>query len=142
MTLKLKIKKLESDARIPTQGYVGDAAFDLYASHAVVLSPNERAQIGTGLAMEIPEGYTAFIWDRSSMSHKYGLKSLGGVIDSGYRGEVKIGLVNLSDEARVIEKHHKIAQMVIQKNEAFTIVEEDTLSESERGTEGFGSTGK
>jgi len=142
MTTILKIKRLDPTVPLPSNGHPNDAAYDLYASHAVVVSPGERVQVSTGIAMEIPPEFMIFIWDKSGLSHKHGIKTLGGVIDAGFRGEVKVGLINLGDEPYIIEKHHKIAQMVLQRRELFQIEETDTLSESSRGERGFGSTGK
>ena len=142
MAINLKVKYLAKD--IPKLAYAkeGDAAFDLFASKDVVIEPMERVQVAVGVAMEIPEGYVGLIWDKSGLSHKFGLKTLGGVIDSGYRGEVMVGIINLSKDSYVIEKGHKVAQMIIQKREHCDIVEVNELSESERGAGGFGSTGK
>ena len=83
-----------------------------------------------------------FIWDKSGLSHNHGLKTLGGVIDSGYRGEVKVGVINLGDTPYTIEQNHKVAQMVLQKIETVVLEEVDTLSDSPRGAGAFGSTGK
>lgn len=138
----LEIKKLSDDAIIPKYAYEDDAAFDLFSVEDVELSPNDRFQIPTGIAMEIPSGHVGLIWDKSGLSHKNGLKVLGGVIDSGYRGEVKIGIINLGSEKYKIEKGHKVAQMIIQKKETCEIVEVNELSDSNRGEGGFGSSGK
>jgi dUTP pyrophosphatase len=142
MTEVLKIQRIDKDVPLPSLAHKNDAAFDVYASEKVVLRPGERVQVPTGIKMEIPNGYVIFIWDRSSLSHKHGLKTLGGVIDEVYRGEVKVGLVNLSDEEYVIEKHHRVAQMVLQKKIEMIIEEVDVLSDTDRGEGGFGSTGK
>ena len=115
---------------------------DLYASESITLKSMERGTVKTGIAVEIPEGYVGLVWDKSGLSHTHGIKTLGGVVDAGYRGEVKIGVVNLSDETYMFEKHHKVAQMLIQKVEHAEIEEVSELSESERGHNGFGSTGK
>lgn len=138
----LKIKKLHPDAVLPSIAKSGDAGFDLCVVDTVILAPHERKQVPTGLAMEIPDGCAGLIWDKSGLSHKYGIKTLGGVVDSGYRGEVMVGVVNLSDTPYTFEKGHKVAQMIIQKFEAVEIVEVDNVSETERGESGFGSTGK
>lgn len=142
MNLQLKVKYLVKD--IPKLAYAktGDAAFDLYAAKDVTINPMERVQVGSGVALEIPDGYVGLIWDKSGLSHKFGLKTLGGVVDSGYRGEIMIGIINISNEPYTFEKGHKISQIVIQKYEHCDIVEVDELSESERGVGGFGSTGK
>jgi dUTP pyrophosphatase len=140
--MKLKVKYLVKD--IPKLAYAkaGDAAFDLYSAKDVSIAPMERVQVSTGVALEIPEGYAGLVWDKSGLSHKFGLRTLGGVIDSGYRGEIMIGIINLSKETYTFEKGHKVAQMLIQKVEHCDIVEANELSESERGSNAFGSTGK
>ncbi len=142
MSLILKIKKLSPDIKIPSYGHSGDAAFDLSARDAVTIQPMERRQVATGLAMEIPAGYVGLVWDKSGISHKGGLKTLGGVVDAGYRGEIMVGIINLSNESYVFEKGHKVAQMIIQKCEAVEIQEVTELTDTTRGTGGFGSTGK
>ncbi|HCC05625.1 TPA: dUTP diphosphatase [Patescibacteria group bacterium] len=142
MTLPLKVLRIDSTVKLPTYGHAGDAACDLFAAHEVTIAPGERVQVGTGVAFEIPEGYAMFIWDKSGLSHKHGLKTLGGVIDAGYRGEVQVGVVNLSDVPYTIEKNHKVAQMVLQKIETVELVEVEELSVSSRGAGAFGSTGK
>ncbi len=142
MPLALKIKKMHPDATIPHIAHEGDAGFDLISPEKFVVTPGERVSVPTGIAMEIPYGYAGLIWEKSGLSHKYGLKTMGGVIDAGYRGEVKVGMINLSKETYTFEKGHKIAQMIIQKVEDVVVEEVDELSTSERGTGGFGSTGK
>jgi len=142
MSNVLKIKRLVKDVLLPDYSHDGDAAMNMYASENVTLEPGERKQIKTGIAIEIPKGYSVFIWDRSSMSHKHGLKTLGGVIDEGYRGEVMVGMVNLSTEDYEIEKNHKVAQMILQKREEVEIEEVEELSDTARGKGAFGSTGK
>ncbi|HLP44079.1 MAG TPA: dUTP diphosphatase [Candidatus Nanoarchaeia archaeon] len=142
MSLTLKIVRMDKSLPLPKYALQGDAAFDLLASEAVTFKPGERVQVKTGLKMEIPEGYVGFIWDKSGLSHKGGLKTLGGVIDSSYRGEVMVGMINLSDAPYTFERGNKVAQMCIQKKEDVTIVEAEELSETARGEGGFGSTGK
>lgn len=138
----LKIKKLHPDAILPKYATKDDAGMDLFAIENIELGPMERGQIGVGIAMEIPEGYVGLVWDKSGLSHKFGIKTLGGVIDSGYRGEIKVGVINLGKEKYTFEKGHKVAQMIIQKKETPEIVEAAELSDSERGHGAFGSTGK
>lgn len=140
--MNLKIKKLSQNAVLPKYAHEGDAGMDLFCSEEVVLKPNERAQIKTGVAMEIPDGYVGLVWDKSGLSHKFGLKTLGGVIDSIYRGEIMIGMINLSKEDYKFEVGHKVAQMLIQKIEFPQIIEVENLDETARGENGFGSTGK
>lgn len=140
--MKLQIKKLHSDARLPEYALPGDAGMDLFALESVSLEPGARTDIGTGLAIAIPEGYVGLIWDKSGLSNRHGLKVLGGVIDSGYRGEIRVGLINLGSEPVSFESGHKVAQMLIQRVESPEIVEVETLDETERGSGGFGSTGR
>ncbi len=142
MSLVLKIKKLHPEAIVPEFAHADDAGMDFYAIEAITLKPGERRGVPTGIAMEIPEGYAGLFWDKSGMSIHKGIKTLGGVIDAGYRGEIKIGIINLSDAEYVIEKGHKVAQMLIQKIEHPGIIEVEELNDTMRGEGGFGSTGK
>ncbi len=140
--MKLRIKKIHPDARIPAFAHPGDAGMDLYVPERVTLSPGQRKSIGLGIALEIPDGYVGLLWDKSSLSHKYGVKSFGGVVDAGYRGEIHAGVINLSKETYIFEKGHKIIQLLIQKVERPIVEEAETLSETVRGENGFGSSGK
>lgn len=140
--MELKIKKLHANAKLPTYAHEGDAGFDLYAVEEVRIPVGARVLVGTGLSMAIPLGYTGLIWDKSGLSNLHGLKTLGGVNDSGYTGEIKVGLINLGSSEYVVEAGHKIAQMLIQKVERVEISEVDELALSSRGHGGFGSTGK
>ncbi len=142
MPLTLPVQRIDPSVPLPSYSYDDDAAFDLCAAEQVVLAPGARAQVRTGIALAIPEGYVGLVWDKSGLSHTHGLKTLGGVVDAGYRGEVLVGLVNLSTEVYTIERHHKVAQMIIQKKEIPTIVEVSRLEHSERGVRGFGSSGQ
>ena len=139
-SVKIKIKKLHSDAVVPRYAHPGDAGMDLYSVEDLVLKPKYRAKIKTGISIELPKGYVSLIWDKSGMGSK-GIKVLGGVLDSGYRGEYIIMLVNLSSESLEIKKGQKIAQLLIQKVETPKIEEVKELSETSRGLGGFGSTG-
>jgi len=140
--MKLKIKKIHPDAKIPEFAHPGDAGMDLYVPERVTLAPGQRKSIGLGIAMEIPDGHVGLMWDKSGLSHKYGVKSFGGVIDAGYRGEIHAGVMNLSRETYIFEKGHKIIQILIQKIDQPKIVVVDELSDSVRGEGGFGSSGK
>jgi len=139
--MQLKIKKLHKDTKIPTHGHPGDAGIDFYAIEDVLFKAGCSAQVHTGVAVEIPEGYVGLVWDKSSLSFNQGLKILGGVIDSCYRGELIMSLCNLSDKDFVLKKGHKVAQMLIQKFEHCDIVEVSELSETLRGDGREGSTG-
>jgi dUTP pyrophosphatase len=140
--MKIKVKKLA--AIIPDLHYAkhGDAGFDIYAREETVLMPGKHAVIPTGVSMEIPEGYVGLIWDKSGLSAKAGLMTFGGVIDSGYRGEIHAIMINTTDTPYTLEAGHKVAQVVIQKFEEAQFEETDELSDSERGATGFGSSGK
>ena len=140
--MKLRIKKLDSSIISPNYVHEGDAAFDLRAGEEIVIKPGEKSIIGTKLIISIPKDYVGLIWDRSGLAAKNEITVLGGVIDSGYRGESIFGVINLGQEPYTIEKGHKVVQMLIQKIEKVDIVESDSLSETDRGEKGFGSTGK
>ncbi|MCK9568045.1 dUTP diphosphatase [Candidatus Pacearchaeota archaeon] len=139
--VKIKIKKLNPNAIIPKYSHVGDAGMDLFSIEDLILKPKHRALIKTGLSIELPKGYVSLVWDKSGIALK-GIKTMGGVIEHTYRGEYKIILVNLSSEDYEIKKGQKIAQLLIQKIETAEVEEVNELSETIRGTGGFGSTGK
>lgn len=138
----VRFKKLFPDSKLPTYATAGDAGMDMYAYETVTINPGEAVKVRSGISMEIPEGYVGLIWDKSGLSMNHKIKSLGGVIDSGFRGESMFGVINLGTEPYTIEKGHKVVQMLIQKVEHVDIVEADELSETQRGAGGFGSTGK
>lgn len=138
----LKIQRLDKTMKMPAYAHDDDGGFDLYAAKTITIQPGERISIPSGLKMEIPYGYVGFIWDKSGLSHKHGLKTFGGVVDAGYRGEVMIGIMNLGKEPYTFEKNHKVAQISIQRRDEIVIEEVDELTDSARGEGGFGSTGK
>lgn len=140
--MEVRIKKLHPDAKIPEYSYEDDAGCDMFAVEDVVIKSGQRAQIRTGIAMEIPEGHVGLIWDKSGLSHRAGLTNIGGVFDSGFRGEWILGLVNTSDQDYHLKKGDKIAQIIIQQKVTANFVEVDELSERERGDRAFGSSGK
>ena len=139
--MTLKIKKLHPDATLPKYLRPGDAAMDLYSNENKVLQPNQRELISTGIAMAIPLGNVGLIWDRSGMAANHGIKCMGGVIDSNYRGELKVILHNLTNQPFTVEKGMRIAQMLIQQVEQKEILEVEELDDSVRGEKGFGSSG-
>lgn len=139
--MTIKIKKLTEDAVLPSYANQGDAGMDFFSNEEVVLKPNQRKLVSTGIKMAIPEGYVGLIWDKSGIAAKFGIKSMAGVIDASYRGEIKILLHNLSSEEFKIEKRMKIAQMLIQPVEQKEIIEVEKLDVTERGESGFGSSG-
>ncbi|PIS42942.1 MAG: dUTP diphosphatase [Candidatus Kerfeldbacteria bacterium CG08_land_8_20_14_0_20_40_16] len=140
--MKIKIKRFHSEVKIPQYAHLGDAGLDLYSLEDKVLNPGERYLFKLGFALELPEGYVGLIWDKSGLAANSGVTNLGGVIDSNYRGEVGVILLNASSSAATIKKGDRIAQLLIQKIETVEIEEVTELSDSPRGTGGFGSTGK
>ncbi|MGN1398854.1 MAG: dUTP diphosphatase [Erysipelotrichaceae bacterium] len=142
--IDVKIKRLNDDAIIPTRGSKEAAGFDLYASKGTVIKPNSTVAVEVGLSLEIPQGYFGGVFARSGLASKEGIRPANcvGVIDSDYRGEIKVMLHNDSDCERIIEKGQRIAQLIIIPYLNVNIVESEQLSETERGNKGFGSTGK
>lgn len=139
--MQLKVKKVHPDAKLPTYGTPGDAGMDFYSLEEVVFQPGELKSMRTGIAVEIPEGNVGLIWDKSKIGFQHGLKTLGGVIDSGFRGEIFIALINLSGKEQVITAGQKFTQMLIQPIMQMEITEAETLSETVRGEGREGSTG-
>lgn len=139
--MELKVKKLREDAKLPTHGHPGDAGIDFYAIEKVIFPPGKQERVHTGVAIEIPEACVGLIWDKSSISFNMGLKVMGGVMDSGFRGEVVMSLLNTKNEEVILEKGHKIAQMIIQRFEHCDILTVDELSSTVRGEGREGSTG-
>ncbi len=139
--MKLKIKKLNNKAVLPSYAHENDAGMDLFSVEDFILSSGERIVCQTGIAMAIPMGFVGLIWDKSGIAAKRGIKTLSGVIDSSYRGEIGVVLYNLSGEDYKISKGDKVAQMLIQKIESPEIEEVDNLEDTDRGDGGFGSTG-
>ena len=139
--MQIKVKKLREDARLPTHGHPGDAAMDFYCVEDVIFPAGKQERVHTGVAIEIPEGHVGLIWDKSSISFNLGLKVMGGVIDSGYRGEIIMNLLNVSNKEVLMAKDYKVAQMIIQKFEHCDIEEVNELSETVRGHGREGSTG-
>ena len=141
--IELPIQRLREEAVVPTRAYAGDAGLDLAACERAELGPGERAVVGTGLAVAIPEGYAGFVQPRSGLAGRHGISVVNapGLIDSGYRGEVRVVLLNTDRlETFVIEPGMRIAQLVVLPVPAFELVEVDELPESERGVRGFGSS--
>mgnify|MGYP003405878556 FL=1 len=126
---------------MPTHGHPGDAGMDFYCVEDVIFPAGKQAGVHTGIAVEIPEGHVGLLWDKSSISFNLGLKVMGGVIDSSYRGEIIMNLLNTSNKDVLLPKGHKVAQMLIQKFEHCDILEVSDLSETVRGHGREGSTG-
>jgi dUTP pyrophosphatase len=139
--MKIKIKKLNPEAKLPSYAHPGDVGMDMYTLETKTVKPMEHARFSCGFALEFPIGYAAIVKDKSSIS-KAGLHTMGGVFDAGYRGEYNVHLVNFSDTAYTVEKGDKVGQLVILPVEIPELEEVNELSESSRGTGAFGSTGK
>ena len=139
----LKVKKLNEDAIIPNFAHKGDAGMDLYSIEKVIIPKNETRLIKTGISIELPHMTEAQVRPRSGLALKHSITVLNspGTIDEGYRGEIGVILINHGKEDFVVEKHMKIAQMVIKPIYEINIEEVKDLSDTERGNGGFGSTG-
>lgn len=137
----IPVQKLSVHATLPTKGTAGSAGFDMYATDEHVVATGTRLLIPTDIAMSIPRGYVGILKSRSSMACKY-LDTEAGVIDSDYRGNIKVLLHNHGDTNYVVHKNDKIAQMLILPIVSLELEETDKLQDTSRGTEGFGSTGK
>ena len=143
--MKIPIRVLDPDLPLPRYASSGDAGLDLFAAEETSLGPGERTTVPTGVAVAIPEGYAGFVHARSGRSLKEGLAlaNAPGLIDSGYRGEIKVIVVNLDRSSPIdIKRGDKIAQLVIQRVENADLTVVDELPESERGEGGFGSSGR
>ncbi len=139
--MKIKIMKLNEEAKVPAYACQGDAGMDLFSNEDVLILPGKRVLISTGICVEFSEEFVALIWDKSGIALKKGLTKIAGVIDSSYRGEWKIALFNLGNEKVQINKGDKIAQVLFQRIEKAQVEIVKSLSETSRGEGGFGSTG-
>jgi len=141
--IEVAIQRLREDAVVPARAYSGDAGLDLAACDRVQLGPGERAVVPTGLAVAIPDGYAGFVQPRSGLASRHGISVVNapGLIDSGYRGEIRVVLLNTdSRETFVVEPGMRIAQLVVLPVPDLELVETEELPESERGVRGFGSS--
>jgi dUTP pyrophosphatase len=141
--MKINVKRFTSTAIMPIYAHVTDAGADIYSDTTVLLYPGERQLVGTGLGLEIPYGYVGLIHPRSGLANKYGLSVVNtpGTIDSGYRGEIMVNLINLGDQLVKLEAQTRIAQLLIQKVESAEFMEVEELNNSDRNSRGHGSTG-
>jgi dUTP diphosphatase len=141
--MQLPIARLRPDAVLPERAYAGDAGLDLASCEHAVLGPGERAMVGTGLAVAIPEGHAGFVQPRSGLAAKHGISVVNspGLIDAGYRGELRVVLLNTDPAATfVVEPGMRIAQLVVLRLPEFELLEVEELPPSERGVRGFGSS--
>jgi len=143
--MKLQFARLSDEAVLPTRAHQGDAGLDLYAAEPAHLGPGERWSVPTGVAVEIPEGHAGLVLPRSGLAREHGIALVNspGLIDSGYRGEIKVVLLN-TDPAQVfrVESGDRIAQLVVVEIATPEPVEVEELAESARGDGGFGSSGR
>lgn len=141
--IEIGVRKLRDDAILPSRAYEGDAGLDLAACEGATLEPGARAVVGTGIAVEIPEGYAGFVQARSGLAARHGIGVVNspGLVDSGYRGELRVVLLNTDrEEAFKIEPGMRIAQLVVMPVASVQLVEAEELAVSERGGRGFGSS--
>jgi dUTP pyrophosphatase len=141
--IELPVRRLREDAILPERAYAGDAGLDLTACERHELGPGERAVVPTGLSVAIPEGYAGFVQPRSGLAAKHGISVVNapGLVDSGYRGELRVVLLNTDlEEPFVVEPGMRIAQLVVLPVPEVELTEVDELPESERGVRGFGSS--
>ena len=137
----LNILRVSPQATLPTRAHPHDAGLDLYGLETVFLEPGQGRVVKTGIAIALPEGYVGLVADRSSLGKK-GIKTAGGIIDAGYRGEIHIVLWNISKESVELKQGDRIAQLLIFPIATPAVIEVDTLDTTDRGTKGFGSSGK
>lgn len=142
LTIPVQIKKLTPDATLPAYGRPGDAGLDLVSKEDYTLVPGEQHVFKLGIALAIPEGTVGLVWDRSGMAAKHGIKTMAGVLDHTYRGELGVVLMNIAKHPYEVKKGDRIAQLLIQPIYTAMITEVDELSETIRGEGGFGSSGR
>ncbi|WXK65916.1 dUTP diphosphatase [Nonomuraea sp. N2-4H] len=143
--VEVLIQRLDSELPMPSYAHAGDAGADLYAAEDVELEPGERAVVGTGVAIALPDGYAAFVHPRSGLAAKHGvtLVNAPGTVDAGYRGEIKVTLINTdAKEPFRLRRGDRVAQLVVQRVERAAFYEVERLPGSVRGANGFGSTGR
>ena len=143
--MRLEFTLLSDDARVPSVAHDGDAGYDLYASEGAALEPGARASVGTGVAVALPPGCAGLVLPRSGLALRHGIALVNapGLIDAGYRGEVRVLLLNTdTSEAFSVEVGDRIAQLLIVRHESPELVEVDALGDSARGAGGFGSSGR
>jgi len=138
---ELCVKRLVQDATIPTRGSSGAVGYDLYSVDEVVVSPSQRALVGTGVAVILPMNVYGRVAPRSGLAVKHGIQVGAGVVDPDYRGEIKVVLFNQGDRDFEVKKGDRIAQLVLERCETPDVREIESLDETDRGSGGFGSTG-
>lgn len=140
--MEIKAKKIKENAILPSYAHSNDAGADLFACEEITIAPHESGLISTGVALAIPDDYVGLVWDKSGLATKHGISTIAGVIDAGYRGEIIVAVVNISNEPHTFKVGEKVAQLLVQPVSQASFIETDILDESSRGDKGFGSTGK
>jgi dUTP pyrophosphatase len=143
--VRVLVHRLDPHLPLPAYAHAGDAGLDLYAREAVTLAPGARAAVGTGVAIALPPGYAGFVLPRSGLALRHGVSKVNtpGLVDAGYRGEIRVLLINHDPSTPVtLARGDRIAQLVVQRVERVELVEVETLPESARGEGGFGSSGR
>jgi dUTP pyrophosphatase len=143
--VRLEYRRLDEGAKAPVRAHEGDAGLDLHANEAAHIDPGERATVGTGIAVAIPDGHAGLVVPRSGLAARHGITLVNtpGLIDAGYRGELRVLLLNTDREAAFeVSPGDRIAQLVIVRHEAPELIEVESLDETARGAAGFGSTGR
>jgi dUTP pyrophosphatase len=140
VAMELRVKRIHPEAKLPVYGHPGDAGLDLFSVVDCELGPGEVFAVPTGIQVAVPAGHVGLVWDKSGISLK-SVHRLAGVVDSGYRGEVQVVMINLGAVPFAVRKGMKIAQMLVQPVAAVEVVESDSLDGTSRGEGGFGSTG-
>jgi dUTP pyrophosphatase len=138
----LSVQRLVPMARLPRYGRPGDAGLDLFATEDYSLAPGERHAFATGIAVGVPAGYVGLVWDRSGLALRAGITTLGGVIDATYRGEVLVPLLNTGNQQYLVHAGDRIGQLLIQAIPVVEVAEVETLDGTDRGSSGFGSSGR
>jgi dUTP pyrophosphatase len=140
VAMELRVKRIHPEAKLPVYGHPGDAGLDLFSAVDRELAPGEVFAVPTGIQVAVPAGHVGLVWDKSGISLK-SVHRLAGVVDSGYRGEVQVVMINLGAAPFAVRKGMKIAQMLVQPVAAVSVIECEALDGTSRGEGGFGSTG-
>jgi len=139
--MKLQIQRLDKEVELPSYHYEHDIGLDLRSREQKVIDPGQQVVVKTGLKIALPKDHAGLIWDRSGLAAKHSIKTMGGVVDPGYRGELMVIMANLGSQPFTVEKGMKIAQLLVQPVTTLPIEEVEDLDATQRGEKGFGSSG-
>lgn len=139
--INIKFQKINKNSQVPTYAYSTDAGMDIFSAEKYLLEPGQNHAFSTGIIVEIPVGYVGLIMEKSGLALKRQISVMGGIIDAGYRGELKVILLNNSNKNQEFKIGDKLAQLLVQQIESVNLIKSDKLSESDRQSGGFGSTG-